>query len=360
MPHLYDFGMSQEDPLTEFQVLQIQEYDHLLCVASGGEVPLTILCLQPGVKITAVDISETQLALCRLKLQAAIALPFPLNGQFLGYAHLDKRSRREIYFDKIHPHLTTEDQNFWQEHLTAIEKGVVNSGRFEGYIKRLRKIASLLIGNKNIRALLACNNIKEQQELFDASIANRRALKYLFRIAFHPVVYKKRGLSSRALMHAHKNTGELFFNKFRNFCTATPAKKNYFLQYFLLGTCTLNEAFPEYLRENSRSILSANRYNLNFKNALLQDELASSTSGSFTKIHLSNIGDWMSKEDFHFFLDTLNNTSNYKIILCYRFLQKNHFEHCSLDSGRFDITSVNSDLTDRFPFYSVLSIQGHG
>lgn len=360
MRHLYDFGISQEDPLTEIKVLDIQENDHVLCIASGGEVPLTLLCHRPGIKITAVDISPSQLALCRLKLQAAIELPFPLNGSFLGYAHSDAKSRRDIYFDKIHPNLTTEDQNFWLEHIFAIEKGAVNFGRFEGFIKRLRKIVTIIIGKKNLLKLVASNDTKEQQAIFDTQIAGRSAVKYLFRIAFHPAVYKNRGLSSKALIHAHTNTGALFFNKFRNFCTATPAKKNYFLQYFLLGACTSNIAFPEYLHENSRSILRTGRHNLIFKQTTIQEEVTVNKTDSFNKFHLSNIGDWMTNEAFCFFVEVLHNTYPDKIKLCYRFLQKNHFEDSIMWGEHFDVNSVAIEMTDRFPFYNVLSIQGHG
>lgn len=360
MSHLYDFGISQEDPLTEFQVLDLQKKDHVLCVASAGEVPLTILCLLPGVKITAVDISPTQLALCRLKMQVTIELPFPQNAHFLGYASASAKSRREIYFDKIHLHLSKEDQDFWLEHLSAIEKGVVNFGRFEGYIKWLRKFITIIIGKKNLQRLISCSDRDEQQIIFDSQIGKRKLVKYLFRIAFHPAIYKNRGLSSNALMHAQANTGDLFFNKFRNFCIATPAGKNYFLQYFLLGSCSSADAFPEYLQENGRTIIKANHHNLCFRHTTLQEALAAHPAGTFNKIHLSNIGDWMSKEAFYFLIDILHNTCSRNIKLCYRFLQKNHFENSHVSTGRFYITPVNIEMSDRFPFYTVLSIQGHG
>lgn len=360
MRHLYDFGISQEDPLTEFHVLDIQENDHVLCIASGGEVPLTLLCLRPGVKITAVDISPEQLALCRLKLQAAISLPFPQNGAFLGYAASDSKSRRETYFEKIHPHLLAEDQDFWLANLAAIEKGVINFGRFERFIKYLRKIVTVLIGKNNLLQLIACTDISAQQTVFDTQIGNRRAVKYLFRIAFHPAVYKKRGLRERALMHAPANTGELFFNKFRNFCTATPASMNYFLQYFLLGACTSNHGLPEYLHEKNRNILMANRQKLIFRQTTLQEELASDAACGFNKVHLSNIGDWMSEEAFDSFLRLLQHSCSEPRKLCYRFLQKNHFESSTQPKDWYDITPFYCETTDRFPFYSVLAIRTHG
>lgn len=360
MRHLFDFGISQEDPLTELDLLDIRDSDHLLCIASGGEVPLSIFSLRPGVKITAVDISPAQLQLCRLKLQAAIALPFPMNGLFLGYGALDAGTRRNLYFDRIRPGLSKEDHEFWSANLRAIEKGVVHFGRFEGYIRKLRVMAGLIIGKKNSRGLLNCKEPKEQEIFFDTHIAPRRAVQYLFRIAFHPAVYKNRGLNSQGLIHARTNTGDIFFRKFRSFCTATPAGNNYFLHYFLTGSCQSLEAFPEYLREANRKNLAAGKEQIIFKQASLQVELAANPEGHFNKIHLSNIGDWMSREDFQNLLEVICKKCTDQTIICNRFLQKNHLDAEQICNNRFSVSPVSRENADRFPFYSILLIRGHG
>lgn len=360
MRHLYDFGISQEDPLTECNILDIQSKDHVLCVASAGEMPLSLLCLHPGVKITAVDISVAELKLCRLKMLSAMQLPFPLNGEFLGYANADKKRRGEIYLDQLEPKLPKVDRDFWKQNLQAIENGVVNYGRFEIYIKNLRRIAGVILGKKNIEKLLRCSNVSEQEYVFDKYIAGRKAVKYLFRIAFHPAIYKNRGLNNQGLMHAQSNTGEIFFNNFRNFCTATPVDRNYFLHYFLTGGCFTNEAFPEYLQESCRLVLISNHADITWKHNSLEEELAASTPATFNKIHLSNTGDWMSEETFCRLIDSMHSqfTGNEKA--CYRFLQKNHFAKGNINNKCFEVNKVNVERTDRFPFYSILSIQRHG
>jgi S-adenosylmethionine-diacylglycerol 3-amino-3-carboxypropyl transferase len=360
MQPLYDFGISQEDPLTELDVLSINEKDHLLCVASGGEVPLSILSLRPGIHITAVDISKSQLMLCELKRQAAIHLPFPLNGQFLGYADLPQSDRFQIYSKQIAPYLPEDHREFWLDNYEVILEGVVNNGRFEQYIKRLREVASILIGKKNIDALLHSGDLEEQAEIFDQRIGSRKALRLFFRIAFHPSIYKKRGLDSKALMHARSNIGEMFFNKFRSFCTATPASKNYFLQYFLRGNCNETKAFPEYLQEQNLSNLINNQEQLSFSQSSLQTELNLHQPSTFTKIHLSNIGDWMSADEFENLLIILQRTCNDQTSLCYRFLQKNHLENLATGSSHFTINELNFEQRDRFPFYSILSMNCHG
>ena len=42
MKYPYDFGVSQDDPLVEGYGLNM-ENNRLLCIASGGEVPLSLL-----------------------------------------------------------------------------------------------------------------------------------------------------------------------------------------------------------------------------------------------------------------------------------------------------------------------------
>lgn len=62
--YLYDFGLSQDDPLSELRVLHLREGDRVLCIASAGEVPLELLVASPdSVKIDAMDIAENQLFL---------------------------------------------------------------------------------------------------------------------------------------------------------------------------------------------------------------------------------------------------------------------------------------------------------
>lgn len=360
MQPLFDFGISQEDPLTELEILAPREQDNLLCIASGGEVPLTILCLRPGIHITAVDISKSQLMLCELKRQSAIQLPFPLNGQFLGYAALPRNDRHQLFTEQIRSHLPADHQEFWLDNYEAILNGVVNNGRFEQYIGRIRGIARLLIGKKNIDDLLGSGNTEEQTRIFDKHIATRITLKYLFRIAFHPAIYKNRGLDSKALIHAHANLGEQYFNRFRNFCTATPANKNYFLHYFLRGSCNDPQAFPEYLQENNVPNLITYQQHLSFRQSSLQTELNLHPPSTFTRIHLSNIGDWMSTGEFDNLMKILQRTCREDTRLCYRFLQKNHLEKTPPDGSHFNIQEVNCEKQDRFPFYSILSMNAYG
>lgn len=358
MAVLVDFGISQEDPYSEQRLLEIKPGDRILTIASGGEVPLTLLSLIEGIRVTAVDLSPAQIRLCRLKIAAATELPFPDNGRFLGYATMDKTARLRCYDSVVRPILSESDRAFWDAHRKELAKGIVLSGRFEQYIGYLRILAGCLIGRRNLRRLTACTSIEEQKQVFDRKIATRASLKALFKIAFHPALYKKRGLDEQALIHADQTTGQRFYGKFEAFCTNNPASGNYFLQFFLLGGCVTDEAYPDYLKPVNKERLLGNLKNLELKVASFREEMASKEKGFYGKIHLSNLGDWSDTKEFETLMEELNRKSEPGTLMCYRHLQKNQFKTYGAYGWQVDqALSAQAERQDRFPFYGILALR---
>jgi S-adenosylmethionine:diacylglycerol 3-amino-3-carboxypropyl transferase len=357
MAFLFDFGISQEDPLSEQYILDLKPSDRVLSLASGGEVPLSLLSLIDDLHVKAVDISEAQIKLCRIKIVTVRQMDFPLSGQFLGYSKLNRKMRLGLYHGLVRQHLSEEDAAYWDQNQRFIEKGVVNAGRFEQYINKLRSVASLFIGKRNLIELISCQSVEEQEKVFDERIATRKSLQLLFKIAFHPAIYRKRGLQDQALIHAGKSTGEKFYSRFRDFCTSNLAGGNYFLQYFLIGRCITEDSYPLYLQPVNRNRLLKNLDHLELTTTSLQSALAEKEKGYYNKIHMSNLGDWMSVEEFSELLGLLKDQCNPGTKICARYLQKNQFT--SAHSAEFPIDpliSSQAEKRDRFPFYTIQSI----
>jgi S-adenosylmethionine-diacylglycerol 3-amino-3-carboxypropyl transferase len=357
MAVLFDFGLSQEDPLSERRVLDLTPGDRILSVASGGEVPLTLMSLIESLQVTAVDISKAQIRLCRLKITAATQLPFPQNGQFLGFAPMVHQERLRLYDECIRPNLDEQDGGFWDMHRKEISKGIINAGRFEGYIANLRMFTHVLIGKRNLQRLTECSTMEEQKLIFSQKIATRKSLQALFKIAFHPAVYKKRGLDEQALIHADQSTGKRFYSKFEFFCTFNPASENYFLQYFLLGGCITLNAYPEYLKPENKVRLINNLMQLELKTLSFREALLEKERGYFNKIHLSNLGDWSTPKEFSDLRHALNLKCTDGTRICSRHLQKNQFTVNGAEGFYIDkVESLQAESRDRFPFYGILSI----
>lgn len=361
MSFLFDFGISQEDPLSELRILDLKPNDRILSVASGGEVPLAFLSLCENIKLSAVDISESQIMLCRFKLLASLHLNFPMNGRFLGYAALDEKKRIDLYREIIMPQLSEKEILFWNKQIHFIAMGIVNAGRFEQYMRKMRFIAKFIVGKNNINQLIDCQSTEDQKKVFYELIAPRKSLQLLFKVAFHPMVYKKRGLQEQALIHAGKTTGDRFFSKFEDFCTSTLAAENYFLQYFLAGTCSKEESFPEYLQPVNRIRLINNLKYFELTSNSLQDALREKEKGHYNKVHASNIGDWLSDADFAELLNLFKTYCNAGTKICYRYLQKNHLQKATTIPYSIDTTlSREVEKLDRFPFYNILSVTLQG
>jgi hypothetical protein len=196
--------------------------------------------------------------------------------------------------------------------------------------------------------------------VFEEHIEKRIGLSSFFKIAFHPTIYKNRGLREEAMLHSSNDSGLFFFYKFKDFCTKSLISENYFFQFFLLGACTNNESYPEFLREKNRILLENNFKNINWKNISLQGELAANNPGYYNKIHLSNIGDWLSDNEFLVILDILCKQCVGNEIMVYRYLQKNHFKSIKICDGKFKVEAVDLSKCDRFPFYELLTIKEYG
>ena len=356
MKHQFDFGISQEDSNIELLSLDIKDGDNLLCVASAGEIPLNILA-KKDIIIDAVDINLNQIYLSKLKLiSSRLFEPIEAAG-FLGFMKMDKRSRYKLFI-KSSNLMNNDEKNFWVSHKKLIENGVINAGRFEKYLSRFRGLALYLIGENKLLRLMEFDSIADQQIFFDNNI-NTKSLKRLFDFIFNPMFYKNRAVSEQGF-HNFDNTNksDFFYNRFRNFCTSTCARENYYLQYFLFNRILYKEALPEYLSEQGMNCIRANLKNINFRNISYMNALEMSNEIKYNKFHLSNIGDWMSKTEYENLIRVIITKAVKPFKIFSRYL------HCSntIPESLQNNIKIDDDLEskliigDKFPFYNLISI----
>ncbi len=357
MNYLYNYGISQEDVLTEIKALELQTGDSLLCIASAGEIPLNIAALF-NMNIVAADTSLNQLHLCRIKQCAAVNLNSTLSASFLGYMKMPENEREKIYRGYIEPVLPSNDKMFWKQNIDYLRNGVINEARFEKYMRKVSSIGLLLVGRKNLFRLFDCESLDEQNDVFDNHISGL-FVKGIFRIAFHPKVYKNRGIDPAGLTHSGaRNISEFFFQRFRNFCCSTLARKNYYLQYTFFNQVLFQEALPEFLQPEYHDSFIKNIGQIEYRHSSLEKVLSQSKNGQFNKIHLSNIGDWMSKEKMGNLFNTIKDKTCRGSRAVMRYIHLRHLIPESIpeldaDYNRGEILA----LTDRYPFYSIVPIE---
>lgn len=355
MKFLFNFGVSQDDAVSELLALEPKPGDRLICLASAGEVALNLLTYT-DVQIDAVDISLPQLHLARLKLTAALHLDSLEAAKFLGYMQCPEKDRM-LTFNALLPHLDAEGRTFWEEHPDVFKKGPIHAARFEQYIAKFNGVALFLVGGRKKMIRLCQLNSSELQEAYFDEQLRTGLLKIIFRIVFHPRLYKNRGMDNEGLKHSgERNIADFFFSRFRSFCTSTPARKNYYLQMSFFNRILFHEALPEYLQEDGIQKIKKRRHHLSFKYISLNDQLESNPRGTYNKFALSNIGDWLSGEEYQDLLQLIVNKAGQRGRIFLRYI---HFAHPLSGELKNKIIEDNElgrklEARDRYPFYSLL------
>jgi S-adenosylmethionine-diacylglycerol 3-amino-3-carboxypropyl transferase len=357
MNPLCSYGLSQEDALTELEALDLRPDDRLLCVASGGEIPLNLLALR-RIRIDAVDISPGQLALSRLKLAACRALEPEEAAIFLGFTEATAVARDRVW-GRVAAFLEEDDLRFWEERKSFIEEGAIQAGRFERYLEKFRRAGRLILGERKLRRLFELETKAERGEYFDRFLSTP-LLKLLFRAAFDPRVYRKRGIATEGLTHGcERRAADFFYGRFRDFCTATPPRKNYYLQWSLFGRVLYPEARPEYLTEEGVERIRERATDIHWRLASVEGTLEGCAYGAFNKFHLSNIGDWMSRTEFAGLLTRMCAKAAAGSRAAVRYIHLDHPVPEALLGRLARNESRGEELMrrDRFPFYNLVVME---
>jgi S-adenosylmethionine-diacylglycerol 3-amino-3-carboxypropyl transferase len=354
---LYDFGLSQDDAKTELNVLRPAAGDRILCIASAGEVPLELLVNSPAdVQIDAVDISEAQLALTRLKWVAARLLTTGEAAALLGLQPIGGVDRKSLYL-KIREELSEVDQQFWESHPEVLTHGPINVGRYEMYIAKFAPLGRWLLGGSTkLLGLFETQSISEQQEYFDLQLRSG-LLQRLFRIMFHPKLYRNRGVAEQGLQHAtDPNLGIRFYRLFRDFCTQTPARTNGMLQFVLFNRILFPKAYPDYLQPQHREVLLEGQRRLRLYHLDITDRIRTVPKGFYNKYALSNVSDWMTQNEFSSLLQLIAKQARRPYRGLSRYIHSPGFVESELPPGmKMDANWGNSLLKeDRFPFYRLI------
>jgi S-adenosylmethionine-diacylglycerol 3-amino-3-carboxypropyl transferase len=357
----YNFGLSQEDERTEAEALSLGPGDHVLCIASAGEMPLSLLALG-ALRVTAVDIDAAQLHLTALKLAAVQALAKDDLLGFLGYLPASPRARRDA-MEAVAPFLDAEPRGFWRSHATLVQRGVIWQGRYERYVRLLIALASPLLGRRRLEGIFETSGLEDQAAYFDRELG-RPVVRAIFRAAFNPRVFGGRGMDPRSLQYRKRDEplGEQYFRQFRAFCTRHPARENHHLQLTLLGRLLDASATPACFSLAGMEALRARHKALRLVHADVRVALESEPARTYRKVQLSNLADWLSADEFDLLLRMLAAKIARPGRAVWRYL---HVVRSIPPDVRAvlhtdEVLGARLAEADRFPFYGIVPISAEG
>lgn len=134
-----------EDSRVERNLLQATNSQTVVAVAGSGERVLALLDNESVGNVHIVDVNQEALFLLQLKLSALKMLSVENYLRFCGH-DLAKADARKKWFSSVKTELSPACERYWQENIASIEKGIVNSGHFEKFLRRVRPSVNLFLG----------------------------------------------------------------------------------------------------------------------------------------------------------------------------------------------------------------------
>lgn len=341
-----NYSLANEDTWIEYDLLP-QNAKSVFSVCGSGSRVLPLIAKNPE-EITVVDLSPTQLALCRLRIKAAKNLSWEDYLFLLGYK-TDGPVMRSDLMSKID--LTGDDQKLWKEIQPDWEaRGFIYLGKWENHFMKLGKLYTFIPGI-DLKPLFDAESLEAQREMLKR-YWTPRFFKLFTKIVLNDwvsnkLLYKGSFAGGKEKRTSERSASELVFEEFSDLFENTWIRSNYFLNMIFLGKIKYQEAYPlEALEEvwhgvrNSKSEIYFSTGNLL---SMVQEK-------AYDFYSLSDTFSYMNSEDLQDFLPSLpKDVVSGSQMVIRTFMRKPQFQVNSswrtdtkknLDSAKKDCTRV--------------------
>jgi len=134
-----------EDNRIERELMMGYDFNTIVAVAGSGERVLALMDNPSIGNIVAVDLNIEALYLLQLKICMLSNLEASEYLSFIGHHTTGKNSRKN-WFENMKAQLTVECRTYWEHRIHIIENGILDSGHFEKFLKKVRPLLGLFLG----------------------------------------------------------------------------------------------------------------------------------------------------------------------------------------------------------------------
>ena len=295
-----NYGLANEDTWIEFDLAPEGAKSFFSVCGSGSRV--TPLLAKAPEELHVVDLSDTQLALCRLRVAAMKHLTYPEYLYFLGYLK-EGMSKRSELMAKLK--LSTVDEHLWKSEQFLWEpQGFIYLGKWERHFMKVGKLfQALTLGN--LRPIFEARDLEEQKKILK---------KYWHPKLFHlyTKVVMNEWVANRLLYKGHFAGGsdrktmnisaaDFVFNEVNDLFQNTWVRGNYFLTMIFLNEVSTKDSYPaecheEIFQKVKRAETKIHYHNKNLLELLLEKgHDFYSLSDTFSYMQDSEVKDFLSK-----------------------------------------------------------------
>lgn len=306
-----------EDPEVDLAALELGPTSRLVTIASGGCNVMSYLAADP-MQIQAVDLNPAHVALLKLKLAAARALPnYEAFRSF--FADADSPENLRLYERFVAPALEPEVRAFWDQRdlagrrrITMFRRNFYSHGLL-GRTIQLGHAVCRLHGKRPDRVLHA-RDLAEQRRLFESELAPVFESRLVRKIADLPATYFGLGIPP-AQFDALKADAEgglaaLLRARIERLACDFPIEENWFAwQAFGRRYPGDGRGLPPYLRPENFAALRARVDRVAIEQITFTDFLRRQDGQTVDAYVLLDAQDWMSHAQIAALWEQINRTA---------------------------------------------------
>ena len=308
------YAQCWEDPELDRAAFQIRPDDTVFSITSGGCNVLAFLIDNPRL-VYAVDLNPHQNYVLELKMGAFAVLPYGEMLELFGVR--DSRRRRQLY-GRVRAVLGKECRAFWDAHQAGVDAGIIHAGRYESYMRLLRRCLERVKGKRLIRAFFETGDAAERGRLFTREwdtplwraftgmFLSRTVMSALFTGEFFRYV------------EGSFSFGAHFARLVRRTLTEMPLRENYFASYILLGRYLDEDHLPPYLMRKNFSVIRERLPRVHPVTGTCVGFFTGMGDSSVQKFNFTNIFEWMPEEECEAILREAWRVGSHGAVLTYR------------------------------------------
>jgi S-adenosylmethionine-diacylglycerol 3-amino-3-carboxypropyl transferase len=244
-------------------------------------------------------------------------LSYERNLEFFGVRPCSRRI--ECYRQRLRPCLSSDAARFWDGHLRQIARGIIHAGRYERYMRLLRRTVVAGFGKRRlIKRMFEADGPASREKLYREKwqgvwwrfLTGVMLSRWLNSLLFDKAFF--------AYLDRDFSFGRHFAAKAKRALVQLPMKENYFLSYILLGRF-YDEAFlPVYLRRENFQAIRDRLDRVEIVTDSCEHFFAGLEDSSISKFNFSNIFEWMSPAAFESLLRETVRVARDRAVLTYR------------------------------------------
>lgn len=288
-----------EDPEVDMEALAIRPDCHVVTIASGGCNVLSYLTADPA-KITAVDLNTAHVALNRLKLVAARALPDHATFHRF-FARADCRENVAAYHAHIALHLDESTRRYWEgrdlagrRRIGGFARGIYRRGLLGRFIGAAHLLARL--HGVDPRRMLDARSREEQCAMFEEYLAPVFDSAFTRWLTSQPASLFGLGIPPAQFdaLAGDGSMNDVLKQRLRKLACGFDLKDNYFaVQAFGRGYRGGAGSLPPYLQAANHAAVVERVARVDVRHENFVEFLASQDAAAVDRYVLLDAQDWM-------------------------------------------------------------------